>query len=98
MRIFLILNRFQTGNGISVEQVGFLKSDGRSAEPIQVIQGRDSYTAPNGEVVSTAYLSDENGFQVQGSHLPKSPPIPEAIAKALAYLATLPSTPDPYPQ
>lgn len=56
----------------------------------QAAQGSFSYTAPEGEQISLQYVADENGFQPSGSHLPTPPPIPEAIQRALAYLATAP--------
>lgn len=58
-------------------------------------QGQFHYTSPEGQVIQLSYIADENGFQPQGDHLPTPPPIPPAIQRALDYLATLPSTPEP---
>ncbi|XP_031640899.1 endocuticle structural glycoprotein SgAbd-4-like [Contarinia nasturtii] len=87
---------YETGNGIKAEEQGFLKNAGVPDQEAQVAQGSYSYTAPDGQLISVTYIADENGFQPQGDHLPTPPPIPEAIRKALEYLATLPSTEDPY--
>ena len=49
--------------------------------------GSFSYTSPEGVPITLNYVADENGFHAEGAHLPTPPPIPEAIAKALAYNA-----------
>lgn len=81
---------YETGNGIAAEEKGFLKNAGVPEQEAQSAQGQFQYTAPDGQVIQLSYTADENGFQPQGAHLPTPPPIPEAIAKALAYLATAP--------
>ncbi|XP_067000859.1 endocuticle structural glycoprotein ABD-4 [Anabrus simplex] len=86
---------YELSNGIRVQESGFVKKDpnvaARSGDAddensgdINVAQGSFSYTAPDGTVISLTYTADENGFQPQGDHLPTSPPIPEAIARALS--------------
>ncbi|CAD7076733.1 unnamed protein product [Hermetia illucens] len=82
---------YETGNGIAAEEQGYLKNPGTDTEA-QVAQGQYSYTAPDGQLIRLTYLSDENGFQPQGDHIPTSPPIPPAIQRALEYLASLPPT------
>lgn len=86
---------YETGNGITAEEQGFLKNAGQPEQEAQVAQGQYQYTAPEGEVIQLSYVADENGFQPQGSHIPTPPPIPPAIQRALDYLATLPSTAEP---
>ncbi|GLG94003.1 hypothetical protein R5R35_008921 [Gryllus longicercus] len=87
---------FETGNGIVQEEQGYLKNAGQGeGVEAQVAQGSSSYTSPEGEQISLTYVADENGFQPQGAHLPTPPPIPPEIQRALDYLATLPSTPEP---
>ncbi|XP_053964185.1 cuticular protein 47Eg [Anastrepha ludens] len=84
---------YETGNGIQAEEEGYLKNAGSEAEG-QSAQGSFSYTSPEGVPIRITYLADENGFQPQGDHLPTPPPIPPAIQKALAYLATAPPPQD----
>lgn len=84
---------FETGNGIVAEESGFLRNAGNPETEAQVAQGSSSYTSPEGLQIRLTYLADENGFQPQGAHLPTSPPIPEAIQRALDYLASLPPSP-----
>lgn len=59
-----------------------------------VSQGSDSYIAPDGQQVSFSYIADENGFQVQGSHIPTAPPIPPEILRALEWNAAHPEEDD----
>ncbi|XP_053602904.1 uncharacterized protein LOC128670910 [Plodia interpunctella] len=86
---------YETGNGISAEEQGYVKNQGVPDAEIQTAQGQYQYTAPDGQVIHLQYLADENGFQPQGAHLPTPPPIPEEIQKALDYLATLPPSETP---
>lgn len=64
-----------------------------SADSTDVIisQGSFSYTSPEGQLIRVQYVADDaGGFQPQGDHLPTPPPIPEAIQKALDYVASIP--------
>lgn len=47
--------------------------------------GSYSWVDPSGEKVSISYTADENGYHPSGTGVH---PIPEAIAKSLAYLAS----------
>ncbi|EDV36219.1 uncharacterized protein Dana_GF12852 [Drosophila ananassae] len=87
---------YETGNGINAEEEGYLKNPGTDNAG-QVAQGSFMYTSPEGIPIRITYLADENGFQPQGDHLPTPPPIPPAIQKALAYLATAPPPPQEQP-
>lgn len=58
-----------------------------------MLLGQVQYTAPDGQVIRLVYTADENGFQPQGEHLPVAPAIPEAIQRALAYIAANPPKP-----
>uniref|UniRef100_A0A6V7JE72 Uncharacterized protein n=1 Tax=Bracon brevicornis TaxID=1563983 RepID=A0A6V7JE72_9HYME len=81
------VNTYQTGNGISVQEQGYLKQVQGSDEPAQVIQGSVQYTAPDGTVVSSNWDADENGARYEGSHKPVAPPVPANIQRALEYIA-----------
>ncbi|XP_065205371.1 endocuticle structural glycoprotein SgAbd-4-like [Planococcus citri] len=86
-------NSYETGNGIIVDESGYVKQVG--PEVAQVIQGSSAYTSPEGQVIQLQYIADENGYQPQGAHLPTPPPADPVILKSLEYLASLPSTPEP---
>ncbi|XP_033204436.2 endocuticle structural glycoprotein SgAbd-2 [Bombus vancouverensis nearcticus] len=73
---------YDTENGISVAESG--RPQGTSQGQNEVVQGRYSYSAPDGTPITVEYTADENGFHPQGAHLPTPPPIPEAIRRALA--------------
>lgn len=52
------------------------------------------FQGSDGQTYSLSYTADENGFQPKADYIPTPPPVPEAIARALAYLATLPPPKD----
>ncbi|XP_015595895.1 endocuticle structural glycoprotein SgAbd-2 isoform X2 [Cephus cinctus] len=81
-----------TGNGIAVQEQGTLKNVGQKDEA-QVIQGGASWTAPDGTPVQISWSADENGANIQGSHVPTPPPpqeIPAYIQRALEWAAAHP--------
>ncbi|KAF4520085.1 hypothetical protein B566_EDAN014190 [Ephemera danica] len=90
---------YETGNGIRAQEAGFVKQvapSGRSADEdgnAQVMQGSYSYTGPDNQVYTVNYIADENGFRAEGAHLPTPPPIPEAIQRALDFIASQPQQP-----
>lgn len=55
---------YETDHGIVVESSGYLKNAGTPDE-VQVIQGSYSYISQEGVPITTYYIADENGFQVQ---------------------------------
>ena len=77
---------YSTGNGIRADESGFLKNRGTQNQA-QVAQGSYSYTSPEGQLIEVRYIADELGFRAEGNHLPKPPPIPEAIQKSLQLIA-----------
>ncbi|KAJ8732056.1 hypothetical protein PYW08_014786 [Mythimna loreyi] len=84
---------YETGNGINANENGALKDIG-AEEPALQVDGQFSYPSEDGGNIQLTYIANENGFQPQGAHLPTPPPIPEAIQRALAYLATAPPQPE----
>lgn len=84
---------FESGNGIKAQQDGELKVFDKDVAA-EVVHGGFEYKGDDGQVYSISYTADENGYQPQGAHLPVAPPVPEPIARALAYLATAPPPKD----
>ncbi|KAH8316166.1 hypothetical protein KR067_001199, partial [Drosophila pandora] len=74
-------------NSVKVAQAGNLKGDE------WVVNGDQAWTSPEGEPVSIQYVADANGYQVLAANppLPTPPPIPEAIQRALEWIAAHPS-------
>ncbi|KYN41849.1 Endocuticle structural glycoprotein SgAbd-1 [Trachymyrmex septentrionalis] len=86
------VNNFETSNGISHQERGEPKQV--EQETPVVSQGSDQYVAPDGQQVHINWIADENGFQVQGSHIPTAPPIPPEIQRALEWNAAHPEEDD----
>ncbi|XP_068630464.1 uncharacterized protein [Battus philenor] len=82
---------FEGGDGTKVFEEGILKTI--NDDTGEAVQGGFSYKDKEGNDYSLSYTADENGYRPIGAHLPTPPPIPPAIARALAYLATK-STPE----
>lgn len=55
--------QYETGNGISVAEQGYVKNAGQQDNEIQVAQGYFQYTSDDGTPISLKYIADENGFQ-----------------------------------
>ncbi|XP_050520321.1 endocuticle structural glycoprotein SgAbd-2-like [Daktulosphaira vitifoliae] len=90
--------RYETENKIKHEQVGYYAPSQNGQGIASNVQGQTSYVAPDGQLIQTGYIANENGYQPYGPHLPTPHPIPEEIQKSLQLLASLPSTPEPqYP-
>ncbi|XP_018791952.1 PREDICTED: larval cuticle protein 2-like [Bactrocera latifrons] len=72
----------ETSNSIHVVQHGDEKGN---------INGEYGWISPEGEHVIINYVADESGYHPQSELLPVAPPVPEAIVKALEYIASHPS-------
>ncbi|CRK95976.1 CLUMA_CG009417, isoform A [Clunio marinus] len=81
---------YETGNGISAHESGYVKNAGVKDAEIQVAQGYYSYTGPDGHPITVHYTADENGFRAEGDHLPTPPPLPKEIADVWAKIASQP--------
>ncbi|KPI97913.1 Endocuticle structural glycoprotein SgAbd-2 [Papilio xuthus] len=83
---------YETGNQINAEEAGYVKNFGKGeGQEEQVANGKFSYKAPDGSIITLQYVADANGFQPKGDHLPTPPPIPPAIQKALDLLKNAPA-------
>lgn len=70
-------HRFESANGILVEEHGSVKDVGDSDHKANVVHGSYSYIDPKGIPVAVHYTADENGFHAHGSHIPTPKPVPE---------------------
>lgn len=48
---------YETGNGISADEEGFLKNQGNAEQEAQTAQGQFQYTAPDGQVLASKLLT-----------------------------------------
>ncbi|XP_030373171.1 pupal cuticle protein Edg-78E [Scaptodrosophila lebanonensis] len=71
---------YETSNGIQYQEAG---------NPAGV-RGALSYVSPEGEQISLSYTADEEGYHPVGDHLPKPPPVPAYVLRALEYIRTHP--------
>ena len=80
-------NRFESDNGIKVEESGSQKQVGEKAEDAGTVsKGSYSFTDAEGTVFTVNWVADENGFQASGDHLPTPPPMPAHVVKLLTDL------------
>jgi hypothetical protein len=75
----------QTANGISTREEDFLKKADNPETEVQVAEGQFSHTGQDKIPISLTYTTDENGFVVQGAHLPTPLTVPAATHRALQF-------------
>lgn len=80
---------YSSADGTTAQAQGYIKNPGVKDLEAQVVQGSYSYTSPEGTPIRVTYIADENGFRAEGAHIPTPPPIPDAIAKSLQYIASV---------
>ncbi|XP_076055361.1 cuticle protein AMP4-like [Oratosquilla oratoria] len=69
---------FEAANGIKFQQKVVAGDVGQSNA-----EGSYSYPDEFGNLVEVRYIANENGFQVEGTHLPVQPPAPAFVARLL---------------
>ncbi|KAJ2942421.1 hypothetical protein O0L34_g16026 [Tuta absoluta] len=84
----------ETNNGINAHEHGEQKQIDRDTSA-NLVGGKAGWISPEGETVQLSYTADENGYRPEGSHIPTPPPIPEAILRALKWIADHPPAPEP---
>ncbi|XP_034824815.1 larval cuticle protein LCP-22-like [Maniola hyperantus] len=79
---------YETNNGIAAQAEGVPRNFGGNPPVIpDVAQGSFSWYAPEGQVIAINWVADENGYRATGDAIPQPPPVPDQIARALAYVA-----------
>lgn len=76
--------QYETSNGISAHEQGYVKNAGHKEHETQVAEGYYSYVGQDGKKITVHYSADENGFRATGDHLPTPPPVPKEILESLA--------------
>lgn len=73
-------------NSVDIQQEGALSGEEWA------VNGFQAWTSPEGEAVSLQYVADANGYRVIAANppLPTPPPIPEAIQRAIEWIAAHP--------
>ncbi|XP_076055360.1 cuticle protein AMP4-like [Oratosquilla oratoria] len=69
---------FESANGIKFQQQILAGDVGQSNA-----EGSYSYPDEFGNLVEVRYVANENGFQVEGTHLPVAPQAPAHVARLL---------------
>lgn len=75
---------YETSNGISAQEHGYVKNARSKEHETQVAEGYYSYIGKDGKKITVHYSADENGFRAHGDHLPTPPPVPKEIQESLA--------------
>lgn len=73
--------RFETSDGISRDENGYVKNGKDPENIILVVTGSYSYQGPDGILYTVSYIADENGFRPVGTHIPTLPEIPVIVSK-----------------
>ncbi|KAJ6633071.1 Endocuticle structural protein SgAbd-6, partial [Pseudolycoriella hygida] len=61
---------YEQSDGVVRTEEGIVKNIGTEQESIEV-RGSITWTAPDGQVFTLNFVSDENGFRPEGAHLPR---------------------------
>lgn len=69
--VYFSLCSWEQSDGQSHQEHAELKNAGSETEAIAV-RGSFSFVAPDGQTYTVNYIADENGFQPEGAHLPKT--------------------------
>ncbi|KAG5877064.1 hypothetical protein JTB14_014547 [Gonioctena quinquepunctata] len=83
---------YETGNGISAQQRGQVKTGANPKETELEVSGSYEHTKEDGTKVLVTYIANKDGYQPQGDILPTPHPIPAEIQKSLDWIAAHPQT------
>lgn len=65
----ILFCRYEQSDGVSRSEEAVLKNVGTEQESIEV-RGSVTWTAPDGQVFTLNFVSDENGYRPEGAHIP----------------------------